>query len=407
MGMQLKKSYQEKALAALNRLGKSQVALGVDCGGLAPSTINSFFSCKGIRSDNFNLICEKLNLDPKDVAEGVGEVAGSKGISHTQEKFARDRIRDNESLIRIVAPSGFGKSTLIGRLLAYTESLGHQNIHANLDDIINNSKLDELEIFLKNFVYNLESSTGATLEDEYNRRVEQFGCTNAFLWYLKGLQSQSCILNLVISNLDVLLNYPEIGKSFFSLLRSINEKTKVDKNWKNFRLILAHSTPLIENLLPMDINSSPFNVGTTIELGEFSTQKSKELFYKHDLLLEEWQVSRVQKWIGGIPLLLILTIDKMKLLGIQPVMDVIAADDRDKILAIYANHLTSISRCLEVEGLFPTMVSVAQSSEPITADLLKRCRLHRRGTIVFADRDAIEPRCRLYREYFNSIDETR
>jgi predicted DNA-binding protein YlxM (UPF0122 family) len=212
-------------------------------------------------------------------------------------------------------------------------------------------------------------------------------------------------LNLAIFKLDRLLEYPEIGQEFFSLLRSINEKTKIDKSWQNFRLILVHSTPRIENLMPMDVNSSPFNVGTTIELEEFSAQESKELFSKYDLLLTERQVSQIQEWIGGIPSLLNLTIDKMKMLGIQRVIDVIACGNRDKILAIYDNHLTIISRCLELEDLFSTMVSVARSPEPTTKlPLLTRCRLHRRGTIVFTDRDGIEPRCRLYREYFNSVE---
>jgi DNA-binding Xre family transcriptional regulator len=415
--MQLKQSCRNKALAALDRSnynGQKGLSQALS---IAQSTVSQFLKCKSIRPQIFQDICEKLNLDFQEVAEDIDGSTGGQYIARAEEKFACKRLEERSALIRIVAPSGFGKSTLMWRLLDYAESLEHQYIYANLDKIIV-SGLEGQELNLQGLLRKLICEIGASIDrspvdmennlSEYDRRVELFGCANAYLWYLKNLQSQGESLTLAISKLDRLLDYPEIAKEFFSLLRSMNEKTKVSKDWHNFRLILSYSTPHIESLIPIDINSSPFNVGVTIELNEFSVAESKELFGNHNLLLTALQISQLREWIGNIPSLLSLTIDKMKVDGIVSIIDVMIAGDWDKILALYSKHLESMKRCLEVEELFSTMVNVAQSPQPtLNLPLLTRCRLHRRGSIEFTDRDGIEPRCRLYREYFGSFDETR
>jgi hypothetical protein len=133
MGMRLRESCQNKAVNALklsNYNGRKGLSRALN---IAQSTVSNFFLCIPIRPENFKKICDSLKLDPKEVSEDIDGLTKGEDTISTSERLARDRIKNKESLIRIVAPSGFGKSGLIGRLHDYTESLGHQNIYANLD----------------------------------------------------------------------------------------------------------------------------------------------------------------------------------------------------------------------------------------------------------------------------------
>jgi AAA-like domain len=124
-------------------------------------------------------------------------------------------------------------------------------------------------------------------------------CLNCFSSYL--LPRMSMPLTLCIDKIDRLLANPEVARDFFALLRVMHEKTKIDPIWQNFRLILVYSSEGIESLVELDINQSPFNVGTVIQLSEFTAEQGLQLAQRYGL---DWSIAEAERLIqgsGGIP----------------------------------------------------------------------------------------------------------
>jgi hypothetical protein len=243
---------------------------------------------------------------------------------------------------------------------------------------------------------------------EYDKKLDDYRYERAYFSYFEYLQKNiDRPLTLGISKLDRLLDYPDLAKGFFALLRSMNEKTKSNQKWYKFRLILSHSTPLIQHFIPLDLNASPFNVGDLIELPQFTQEQVLELYQLSNLPSIEPQISELMHWLGGIPSLIHLTIQKSRTDGIHPIERIIAGD-RDKIFSIYQEHLNNLKKDVEKHNLQSIMQEIVNNHQPTPGiSLREQCLLHRRGLVVFAGDDRIFPRCELYRAYFATRSPSR
>jgi hypothetical protein len=64
--------------------------------------------------------------------------------------------------------------------------------------------------------------------------------------------------------------------------------------------VVVHST---EVYVPLDINQSPFNVGTNIELPEFTSAQVQDLAGRYGLGWSTHQVEQLMALVGGHPYL--------------------------------------------------------------------------------------------------------
>jgi asparagine synthetase B (glutamine-hydrolysing) len=87
-------------------------------------------------------------------------------------------------------------------------------------------------------------------------------------------------LVLGLDNIDEIFLYPEITQQFSALLRAWHEKAKTEDIWQNLRLVIAHSQ---EVDISINLNQSPFNVGLSVEIGEFNLTQIKELVQKNNI----------------------------------------------------------------------------------------------------------------------------
>jgi hypothetical protein len=425
--LKLKKSCQEQAKAALRSKhsrydGQRGLGQALD---LAQSTISNFFGCKeAIRQDNFEKICEALRLNPWEVGEGPN---ANHYIAHSKEAFILDRLQQPGALVRIVAPSGFGKSNLISKLLAASQN-NRQTIHLNLGCFFGDDWMQGEEPSLADFLKTLVRETEFLMSDGSGKGIESIkkilvdrdglfellAPKQAYSIYIERLQhggGRERPITLAISKLDRLLKYPQIAEEFFSLLRSFNERANDDSpgnTWRNLRMILAHATPHIQEFMPGDINNSPFNVGDVVELDELSAAECKEIFAQSDLALDTSAVAKlleITTWIGGIPILLDVTIDKIRQVGIPAVTEAIDSGSISEILDLYRERLYCLRHSLERSQNLEVMVAVAQSDRPTPGiDFKTQCQLHRLGLVTFVELGCIQPRCRLYRDYFSQVN---
>ena len=105
---------------------------------------------------------------------------------------------------------------------------------------------------------------------------------------------------LAIDEADVLLG-AEYQKHFFALLRAWDSRRAFDPDWRKLNLVMVISTH--PYLLIDDVNLSPFNVGLTIRLKDFTPDQVADLNERHGSPLGRNEITRLMSLVGGHPYL--------------------------------------------------------------------------------------------------------
>jgi AAA-like domain len=394
---------------------------------LAYATVNGFVNCKNITDTNFYKLCGLLNIVPTEVCEQQPDILDAVVNTSCQqpadssdpapntayipvinETAWYEKLQELHALIRIQAPAQFGKTSLMRRLLDRAQQFGHLAIFINLAEIDRHVNLADFQIFLHHFIRLIEAEIyencidSLMSDEDYQRSVERFGSTKACLKYLERLQDRlSQPLTLGIDRLDLLLAHPDTAYNFFALLRVMNDRSIGGGKWENFRLVLAHSTPAIESFIGISGHQSPFNIGYSIELPEFTPAQVADLASQRNLSLQPAQIERLMQSIGGIPYLIKLTLDRIQKDGVQ-----ILAIESSATNNIYQEHLRALAKWLDNSNLRSAMHLAAHNPEATSNLAFKQqCLLHRQGLVVFVN-NGVSARCELYRQYFRqtSID---
>ena len=105
---------------------------------------------------------------------------------------------------------------------------------------------------------------------------------------------------LAIDEADLLLG-ADYQKHFFALLRAWDSRRAFDADWRKLNLVMVISTH--PYLLIDDVNLSPFNVGLTIHLKDFSPEQVADLNQRHGSPLEQNEITTLMSLVGGHPYL--------------------------------------------------------------------------------------------------------
>jgi hypothetical protein len=409
--LQLLPEYRDTAKASLKKLRLTQVGLGMLAEIQSPATLSNFFCGKPVDRGNFNKLCELLSLDRQQVARQPLKspppepivIDPNPYISRSGEEFWDSMLLEPHSLIRIQAPLLFGKTLLMSKMCDRAERQGHLTLYLTLNGIDSSSFRDP-QTFFRRFICEIadeieELDIDCLMPlDRYDELVKQFDYTKATIKYFEYfLPKIAKPFTLAINKLDRLLDtrqYAQTASEFLHLLRCMNEKSKSSKIWQQFRLILAYSALRFEDSIPLIESQSPFNVGYSIDLCEFSSNEVAELAAKKGLILDERQIRSLMQSIGGIPSLVQLTLTSLRERGAA------LLEDSAAIGAIYQQPLMTLEEYLRRVDLYLLMCRIATTTVEITElDTKARNSLYRHGLIVISDRQVV-PRCELYRGYF-------
>ena len=105
---------------------------------------------------------------------------------------------------------------------------------------------------------------------------------------------------LAIDEADLLLD-SEYKKHFFALMRAWDSRRAFDASWRKLNLVMIISTH--PYLLIDDVNLSPFNVGLTIQLKDFTSEQVADLNRRHGSPLQVDQIPALIALVGGHPYL--------------------------------------------------------------------------------------------------------
>ncbi|MBD2456659.1 AAA-like domain-containing protein [Nostoc sp. FACHB-87] len=319
-------------------------------------------------------------------------------LHYTVESFCYEAIAQPAALIRIKAPRQMGKTSLLDRILAQARNYGYRTVRLNLQDVdeVNFSNLDNFLHWFCAYI-SLELNICDRVQDYWKQPIgSKISCKTYLQDYI--FPQINTPLVLAFDEVDRIFSYPEVSQGFFGLLRTCHEEANNRYIWKQLRLVVVHST---ENYGLLDINHSPFNVGESIELTEFTSIQVQDLAQRHQIDWSHDLVQELMAMVGGHPYLVRMAFYHFA----QPTPGKWGSleqllQDAPRDTGIYSQHLRRHLGILRANvKLAAAFKQIISTIEPVSLDPILGYQLHSMGLIKWQSNQVI-PRCELYRQYF-------
>ncbi len=322
------------------------------------------------------------------------------------EQRCFEAIGQPGALIRIKAPQKMGKTWLVRRILNHVQAQDYRIVPINLLGI-ESAVISDLERFLKSICGSVtrQLQMENRLADYWDEELgSNTSCTEYFETYIlrhcddHQPDAALCPIVLALDNVDRLFSYPEVAANFFGLLRAWYEDARILPDWQRLRLIISHSTDIYPTL---NINQSPFNVGLSVELTEFTPEQVKQLAQGQGVLhkFSQPQFEKLAQMMAGHPYLCQQAFEQLRLEK---------AVDLETFLAIapteagpYAQHFRRLLAHLhDNPELAIAMRTILQADAPVQIRPELGFMLHSLGLVRLLG-NTVEVHCPLYQRYFS------
>ncbi|MDJ0708496.1 MAG: AAA-like domain-containing protein [Leptolyngbyaceae cyanobacterium MO_188.B28] len=308
-------------------------------------------------------------------------------------------IEHRAGLVRIKAPRQMGKTSLLARIRDRAVQLGYRPVTISFLETDERAFADS-SLFLKRLCASVSKQLGISpkqVTDCWDEAL--FGpkenCTDYFEEQV--LSTLDAPLFLGLDELDRLFPYEAVSKEFLTLLRSWNEKAKVNDTWGKLRIAIAHST---ESYVVLDTNSSPFNVGLAVDLPEFSAAQVQELVNKHGLRWGAGDVEALMDMVGGHPYLVRLALYHLAQQD-ATLPELLTEAPTDA--GIYGEHLRRhLWNLQQHPDLAADFEKVILTDRPVELRPMLAFKLNGMGLVNLQGNAVVLRHDRLYRPYFRS-----
>ncbi|MHC0067971.1 AAA-like domain-containing protein [Nostoc sp. UIC 10890] len=315
------------------------------------------------------------------------------------EERCYQEILQPGALIRIKAPRFMGKTSLMARLLHQAREYGYHTVPLNFQ-LADNAVFANLDTFLRWFC----ESVGRRLKklDQLNDYWITYGSKDKSTAYFEECLLEETATSLVIAldGVERIFPHRNVADEFFSLLRAWYEYARygdrISELWKKLRVVIVHSS---EVYIPLDINQSPFNVGLSIELQEFTKEQVQDLSARYPGV--NWtttQVDSLMDMVGGHPYLVRLALYHIQQEGttLEQLLQTAPTEG-----GIYSDHLRRhLGNLKQHPDLAAAFSQVVATPEPIELDSDLVFKLYSMGLVLHCYENKVTWRCNLYRQYF-------
>jgi hypothetical protein len=336
-------------------------------------------------------------VEPSEIKQPGGAVALDSKlyiVRPTDDEFL-EAIRRRDSIVLVKGARQMGKTSLLARGMQQARAAGSEVVLTDFQKL-NASHLDSIDAFfvaLAEMLYDqLDLDTDP--EDFWNAKR---GASINFERYMRRevLKQTEKPLVWAMDEVDRLLTCP-FGSEVFGLFRSWHNERQLDPSspWERLTLAIVYATE--PHLFITDPNQSPFNVGTKLELRDFTPQQAAELNARlGSPLRDPAEVARMYALLGGHPYLVHRGLYEMKQRGLS-IDDFEATADRDE--GPYGDHLRRILVLLARDPELNEIVRGVLGGQPCpTMDSFYRLRSA--GLLTGDTAREVSMRCRLYENY--------
>ena len=321
------------------------------------------------------------------------------------ENLAIESLHHSGSLIRIKAPKRMGKTSLINHVMGNAHQAGMQTVVVDMRQA-DPSVLEDLDHFLRWFCWVIGQQLNLSPKfDKYwfASAGSKLSCTTYVQEYF--LRQSQVPIAIAIDTVHHLVEYPDIAKNFFAMLRSWYEQSRVREDWQKLRLIIAHVAELD---LQLPSHQSPFNVGLPLDLPWLTPTQVNDLAARYKLhqvgICDFGTLQPLLDVVGGHPYLLQLAFYWLRS-GHVSLAQLLQEAGTDK--GIYGEHLRCLGRDLERDDtLMTAFQQVLFTPKPTPLNAKMAYRLEDMGLVRMHGFKA-SLQCELYRQYFGAYPESQ
>ena len=344
------------------------------------------------RTRDVKLIADPHFLEP--VGGAVPLASDFYIVRQTDHEFEAALAR-RDSIVLIKGPRQIGKTSLLARGLQQSRASGSLVVLTDLQRLttLQMGSADSLfRCFADTIIEQLDS--GVSLRDQWD---PERGWNVNFERFLRREILGNTEKPLVWGLDEVDRLFPcDFSSEVFGLFRSWHNLRSLHPDGPWSRLTLAMSYATEAHLFITDLNQSPFNVGTSVTLKDFTLEQVAQLNRKYGSPLRDaMDLSRFFTWLGGCPYLVRRGLHEMVVqhLDIQVLM---ASPSQES--GPFRDHLHRLMQLISRD----TSLTLA-TSEVLTkgycSDTESFYRLRSAG-VMSGDSQSARLRCKLYSDFF-------
>ncbi|HXI51063.1 MAG TPA: AAA-like domain-containing protein, partial [Candidatus Saccharimonadales bacterium] len=315
-------------------------------------------------------------------------------VRPTDEDF-RDAVRRWDSIVLVKGARQMGKTSLLARGLQQARQAGARVALSDFQKL-SLQDLESAESFFLALGGLLVDQLGLdTLPDAHWDKKRSPNINFERFLRLKVLGD--CARHLVwgLDEIDRLFTCP-FGSEVFGLFRSWHNERALDPSgpWSRLTLAIAYATEA--HLFITDVNQSPFNVGTRVDLEDFTFDQVMDLNDRYGTPIQsESEVRRLHALLGGQPYLVRRALDELTQNRL-PFETLVAEADDDE--GIFGDHLRRMMLMLVKDGDLTEVVRGMLRGQPCP-NVASFHRLRSGGLMRGASISEARPRCEIYESY--------
>lgn len=304
-------------------------------------------------------------------------------------------IKRQDSLVLVKGARQVGKTSLLARGLQEARQTGAKVIVTDFQNLsaehlaaseklfltLAESVADQLDLdVLPSQTWNQHLSPGINFERYFRRQIFP-NITAPIVWGL--------------DEVDRLFTCP-FGSEVFGLFRSWHNKRALDPDghWNRLTLTIAYATEA--HLFITDLNQSPFNVGTRLQLEDFTLRQMGDLNERFGApLRDEKELKRFFALVGGHPYLVHRGLAEMATRGLKLADIEVQATRND---GVFGDHLRRVLlSLLQDQALRTTVQQLLRGNKKLPTESFYSLRSA--GLLSGEAADTARLRCGLYAEY--------
>lgn len=315
-------------------------------------------------------------------------------VRPTDEEFL-NAIKRRDSIVLVKGARQMGKTSLLARGVQQARAAGAKVVVTDFQvlNAVHLASIDALFQTLAELIAD-QLDLDVSPSDEWNPKR---GASINFSRYLRKhvLSQLSCPLVWAMDEVDRLFSC-DFGSEVFGLFRSWHNERSLDpaSPWERLTLAIVYATEA--HLFITDQNQSPFNVGTRLELKDFTFEQVGEMNDRLGSPLQNAsEVARFYRLLSGHPYLVHRGLHDMKTQGISlNAFEEVA--DRDE--GPFGDHLRRILVLLARDPALCDVVQDVLRGRPC-ASTESFYRLRSSGVMSGDSARDARPRCQLYATY--------
>jgi DNA-binding SARP family transcriptional activator len=306
-------------------------------------------------------------------------------------------LASGDSIILLKGARQMGKTSLLARGIDSVRRSGARIVHSDLETYDPEQMATADAVYL-GLAQDLADQLDLTVSPEAAWGTEQ-SANRKLERYLRDYALRPFDSRVVwaVDSVDV-LSGRDYSSSIFGLFRSWHNRRALDPDgpWRKLTLMLIYSTEA--HLLIQDRHQSPFNVGRTIALSDFTLEQVHELNGRYGSpLTGKEEMARFFALLSGHPYLTSLGLAEMCSRR-AALADILASGDKDG--GLFGSHLRHILTDLRRDpALVAALAGILTGETP--AQSQEFYRLRSAGIIVGDSVQTAVMRCPLYRSYLS------